>query len=188
VHLDERNRTILSILSRDPDTTQGEIARKLGLSQPSIAQRISTLKKKGALDSIVGVDPWKTGLTMVKVELTTSEPTLITQRIKGCPYVVNIISVTGRSNLTILLAGSDVRSLQSMALRCLQKDMEVSSLSFDILTSAFTPFLASLSIPSEVCDEAECGKTRDECSSCAELVEGRCRGCPAMYPLDTELL
>ena len=54
--LDDRDNSILSMLLKDPNVSQEEIAKKIKLSQPSVGARIKKLKEKGVLHFINGVN------------------------------------------------------------------------------------------------------------------------------------
>ena len=64
IKLDEKDRKIINLLHENQDICQEEIAKKINLSQPSVAMRIKKLKEKGVLDQIIGFNliswsnPW----------------------------------------------------------------------------------------------------------------------------------
>ncbi|MBN1861231.1 MAG: winged helix-turn-helix transcriptional regulator, partial [Candidatus Thermoplasmatota archaeon] len=47
--LDEKDRKIISLLHDNHEISQEEIAKKVKLSQPSVAMRIKRLKERGIL-------------------------------------------------------------------------------------------------------------------------------------------
>ncbi|MBC7110397.1 MAG: winged helix-turn-helix transcriptional regulator, partial [Archaeoglobi archaeon] len=55
--IDEKDKKIISLLSKDPDIPQEEIAKKIGLSQPSVALRIKKLRDAGFIDKVIGMNP-----------------------------------------------------------------------------------------------------------------------------------
>lgn len=60
--MDAIDDQILDLLQRDARTTQQELARKVGLSQPSVADRIRKLEEAGVITGYVArVNPRKLG-------------------------------------------------------------------------------------------------------------------------------
>ena len=74
IAFDDRDKKILTMYSRDPNVSQERIGSEIGLKQPSVAVRIRKLKDAGALEQMAGIDPFKLGLQMAKVDVTTSDP------------------------------------------------------------------------------------------------------------------
>ena len=52
--MDEKDRRILSLLRENPEIRQREIARLVGISQPSVGARIKKLKERGLISYVVG--------------------------------------------------------------------------------------------------------------------------------------
>lgn len=51
-----------------------EIARLIGISQPSVGARIKKLKERGLISYVVGTNLKKVGLYLSKVEITAKRP------------------------------------------------------------------------------------------------------------------
>ena len=64
--LDKRDREILSLLEKNPEMSQSDIAEKLKISQPSVSARMHKLKQKGALAHVVGMNLKKVDLYMAR--------------------------------------------------------------------------------------------------------------------------
>jgi DNA-binding Lrp family transcriptional regulator len=56
VKLDKKDRIILSLTHDSQETSQGEIAKKIHLSQPSVAIQIKKLKERGFINRLMGVE------------------------------------------------------------------------------------------------------------------------------------
>ena len=54
--LDDRDNTILSLIQKNPNISQEEIAKKIKLSQPSVGARIKKLHQNGILQTVNGVN------------------------------------------------------------------------------------------------------------------------------------
>jgi len=100
--LDDKDRIIISMYADDPDISQEKIATRLRMSQPAVAARVSWLRKNGGLEKVLGVDPLKMDLFLVKVEASTSEPRRLLNKFHGCPYFAHGFSTSGRRNVLML--------------------------------------------------------------------------------------
>src|SRR5208282_4343776 len=60
--LDGSNRSILSLIQKDPSVSQVEIAERVGMSQSSVAMRLQKLDEIGLLKSNSGIDIMKLGM------------------------------------------------------------------------------------------------------------------------------
>lgn len=54
--LDEKDKRILELLEKNPEMTQNDIARVVGLSQPSVGARIKKLKELGLISHVYGLN------------------------------------------------------------------------------------------------------------------------------------
>ncbi len=57
--LDDTDRKMLGILSRNPDVPQTELAKSLGITQPAVCLRLKKLQEEGVLKKCAGLDPAK---------------------------------------------------------------------------------------------------------------------------------
>ena len=61
--MDDTDRKIIAVLQEDAHTTQASIARQVGLSQPSVADRIRKLEESGVITGYLArIDHRKLGL------------------------------------------------------------------------------------------------------------------------------
>ena len=77
ITFDEKDKKILTMFSRNPEVSQEAIGEEIGMKQPSVAVRIRKLKGVGALELLAGVDPFKLGLQMAKIDVTTTNPSKV---------------------------------------------------------------------------------------------------------------
>ena len=93
--LDDRDNTILSLIQKNPNTPQEEIARKVQLSQPSVGARIRKLQQKGILYNINGVNFRVVDLSLAKIDLNATGTTAIISEFKDCPFFINALITYG---------------------------------------------------------------------------------------------
>ncbi len=174
--LDEKDRKIIALLSDDPDISQEAIALKVGLSQPSVAVRIKKLKEKGAVVSLFGVDLFKLGLYLAKVDVTTSNTTKILDTFEDCPYFLNGFIVSGEHNLCLIFIGDDVSTLEAIVDFHLRPLKEVQNAIFNIIVDCAKDFIMPVKMYFEKSDKPPCG-IDITCGDCS-IYGKRCLGCP----------
>ena len=172
---DARDRKILTMFSADPGVSQDAVAREIGLSQPSVAARVRKLRDSGALSVSAGMDPFKLGLSVAKVDVTATNPAKVMDFFAGCPYFMNGYIVSGKSNLTLFLVAARISTLESIVDGHLRRMPEVTDVDFNIIISPAKPVIISVDLESggKRCDHGT------PCSKCESRKTGRCSGCPA---------
>ena len=79
-HLDEVDVQLLALLQQDGRITNADLAKKVGLSPPSVLQRVRVLEKAGLIKGYFGLlDPEKLGLritalAMISLSLHQEQP------------------------------------------------------------------------------------------------------------------
>ena len=112
--IDKRDREILSLLERNPEMPQSDIAEKLKISQPSVSARMHKLKQKGALAHVVGMNLKKVNLYMAKVDVIANNTSSVLDIFKDCPYFLNGLIVSGKHNLCLFFIGEDIATLEAI--------------------------------------------------------------------------
>ena len=176
VKLDEKDRKIITLLHDDHEISQEEIAKKVNLSQPSVAIRIKKLKKRGIIDNIMGVNLNKVGIYVAMVFVRTTNTTKILNMFRECPFFLNGFVISGEKNLMLLLAGEDLASLESIIDERLRPDEDVQSADFNIVISSIKDFVMPIKIVERPLNKPPCGVDYKECQA---YHENRCFGCPA---------
>ena len=176
ITLDQKDRKILALLYDDKDLSQEEIAKKVHLSQPSVALRIKKLKERGVMNSIIGMNLNKLGVYVAIVTVTTTNTTKILNMFRDCPFFLNGFVVSGKENLMLLFAGEDLASLESMIDCRIRPDEDVQSADFTIVISSIKDFVMPLKIVERPLSKPPCGI---EYTGCKAYDENRCFGCPA---------
>jgi len=185
--LDNKYREIISIFATNPEASQEQIAKRLGISQPSVAMRIKNLKEMGALDKLVGLNPLKMGYYMAKVDVASNQPSKIVEQFKECPYLAHSFSVSGKHNLCLFFVGKNISNLESLVNHHIRTDDSVTDMEFNILINSAKPFIIPIIVPNDSMENPPCGKASTKCQECDEFTEGRCIGCPAFSDVEDAL-
>ena len=178
MNLDDKDRAIITMYAEDPDNSQERIAQAIKLSQPSVAARVSRLRKAGALEKSVGISPLKMGLYLAKVDLASNEPNVILHVFRGCPYFANGFSVSGRHNLCLFFFSESVATLESIVNGHIRSNPSVKEVDFNIVITSERDFVVPASLRAERVKEPPCGM-KGECVKCPSFIERKCMGCPA---------
>ncbi len=175
--LDEKDRQIISFLTKNPEASQSFIAQQVNLSQPSVGARIQRLKKEGAIAFLVGMNFKHIGLHLAKVEVATRNLEQVLNPIKGCPYFLNGLIVSGQSNLCLLFIGEDISTLEAFVDKHVRRNPEVSNVQFEIVASSSNDFIVPVELSFNKEDLPPCG-VDCKCPECASYKMERCKGCP----------
>ncbi|HEX7913215.1 MAG TPA: Lrp/AsnC family transcriptional regulator [Paraburkholderia sp.] len=99
VPLDETDRALLAALAEDARRPVSELARRVGLSAPSTAERIRRLEAQGVIERFtVQIDPRALGYTLqaiVRVKPLPGQLHLVEEVIRRIPEFVECDKVTG---------------------------------------------------------------------------------------------
>lgn len=158
--LDDRDNGILSLVQRNPNISQEEVAKKIKISQPSVGARIRKLQKKGILSSINGVNFRVVDLSLAKVDINATDTTAIINEFKDCPFFINALITSGRHNLCLLFTATDLKRLEGIVNYHLRGNPKVKDVELNIVISTAKDFILPLNIDYEnkrqVCCEQEC--------------------------------
>ena len=178
VVIDDKDRIILSLTHDNQNISQEEIAKKLKISQPSVAVRIRKLKEKGLIDQIIGVNLNKVSLKVAMVRISTTNTEKILNMFRDCPFFINGFIITGKDNLVLLLAGDDMPSLESIIDSHIRPDNDVQSVDFDLIITSIKNFIVPIKIPTGNLNNPPCGQNH-KCKDCNAYNSNRCLGCPS---------
>lgn len=176
IHLDEKDRKILTLLHDQKDLSQEEIAQIIGLSQPSIATRIKKLKEKGIMQDQTGVNLNKVGMYVVIVTASTTNTSAILNMFHHCPFFLNGFVTSGKENLMMMFAGEDLASLESIIDQRIRANKDVQNAEFTIVLSSKKDLIYPLRMVERPQNNAPCGI---DYKGCEAYKENRCFGCPA---------
>ena len=178
VEIDQKDRIILSLTHDNQEISQEEMAKKLHISQPSVAARIKKLKERGLIEQIIGVNLNKVGLKVAMVRLATTNTEKILNMFRDCPFFLNGFIISGKDNLVLLLVGDDMASLESIIDSHIRPDKDVQSVDFDVIITSIKDFVIPINIPTDVLNKPPCGLDH-KCEDCSAFQTNRCFGCPA---------
>jgi len=178
IELDLKDRIILSLTYNNQEISQEEIAKKLKISQPSVAARIKKLKDKGLIEQTLGVNLNKVGLKVAMVRLATTNTEKILNMFRDCPFFLNGFIISGKENLVLLLVGDDMASLESIIDSHIRPDNDVQSVDFDVIITSIKDFVIPINMPMESLNNPPCG-LHHKCEECYAFNTNRCFGCPA---------
>jgi Lrp/AsnC family leucine-responsive transcriptional regulator len=176
IKLDQKDRKILALLHDNKEISQEEIAKKVHLSQPSVAMRIKKLKERGVMSYLVGMNLNKLGIYVAIVTVRTTNTTKILHMFRDCPFFLNGFVVSGKENLMLFFAGEDLASLESMIDCRIRPDEDVQSADFTIVISSIKDFVMPIKIIERPLSKPPCGV---KYTGCQAYNENRCFGCPA---------
>jgi Lrp/AsnC family leucine-responsive transcriptional regulator len=122
--LDLIDLQLLEELQLNADRSNVELARRVGLSPTATLHRIRRLKDTGVINRIVAqLDPTAAGFPL-HVYVTVTLPThddasyrRFTEAIKGMPEVISADSVTGETDVMLVVVAREVAELQRVLVR-----------------------------------------------------------------------
>ena len=116
--LDATDRAIIAALSENGRVTVRELATQIGLSSPSITERIHKLEDAGAIRGYtIVVDPKAFGLGIaahVRMRALPGEVKRVAQMLSESPEVVEADRVTGEDCFLAKVVVSDLYELESV--------------------------------------------------------------------------
>ena len=97
--IDAIDRELISVLASDGRIAVSEVAKRIGLSAPSTAERIRRLESQGVIRGFtVQIDPAALGYTLqaiVRVQPLPGQLHLVEEAIRRIPEFVECVKVTG---------------------------------------------------------------------------------------------
>jgi len=180
--LNPKDLEIIALYSQDPELSQEEVAKRLSLSQPSVALKVKRLRSQGLLAVKTGLNASKAGLHLAKVDVTATNASKILKMFHGCPYFLNGFITSGENNLCLIFAAENIATLESIVDNHLRADQTVQHVEFNIIIEAAHPLILPLKrvLKSHT---PPCG-TLKQCEKCPSYREGGCLGCPVMGRYD----
>jgi Lrp/AsnC family transcriptional regulator, leucine-responsive regulatory protein len=115
IYLDEVDARILSALAADARASVAELARFVGLSAPSAAERIKRLEESGVIEGYAAsLDPRALGLTvaaLLRVRPVPGGLSTVADTLRSLPEIVECDRVTGED---CFVARAHVRSIEDL--------------------------------------------------------------------------
>jgi DNA-binding Lrp family transcriptional regulator len=178
IKIDAKDRVIITMLAKNPNASQDEIAKEVKLSQPSVAIRIRKLRESGVLENQIGINPLKIGMYLAKVDVSSTNPSEILRMFKDCPYFANGFTISGRNNLCLLFFSESVATLEAIVNGHIRSNPLVTDVDFNIVITAEKPYIVPTVLSPEHSDLPPCGMLSN-CTDCHAFKDKKCMGCPA---------
>ncbi len=182
-NLDQKDKVIISMYSKDKDVSQEVVAKEVGISQPSVAVRVRKLKESGALDSLIGINPFKMGMYVAKVDIVSNDPSQLIDMIQACPYFAHGFTVSGRHNLCLFFISEDIARLESMVNCHVRPHPSVTEVDFNIVISSENAFILPVEMVRHSLSDPPCN-VAEVCDECSYFLKNKCGGCPMVAPSD----
>ena len=117
--LDDKDRHILTLVQRDAELPQAEIARQVGLSTAAVNERLRKLENAGRIRRYVAVvEPRAIGITVTAfVEVFIEHPRFesgFIERVRKLDEVQECHHITGEFSLLLKIRARDMESLQQL--------------------------------------------------------------------------
>jgi Lrp/AsnC family leucine-responsive transcriptional regulator len=116
--LDAVDSAILQALARDARTTMSDLAREVGLSAPSVTERVRRLEEAGVIRSYEAViDPAALGLllaTHIRIRPTPGSLAKVAEVLRGLEAIVECDRVTGEDCFVAKAYVRDVAELEAL--------------------------------------------------------------------------
>ncbi len=173
--LDEKDRMILDILEKNPEISQNEIAKMVGLSQPSVGSRIKKMKELGIISHAYGINIKNAGLYILKADIKCKQPKELLNLFKDCPFFLNGFIVAGNKNLVMMFVGEDLPTLEAIVDQHIRPNPDVYDVDVGIIVRAEKDTIIPINIRVEKRDKAPCGSN---CRECDYWKYHLCLGCP----------
>jgi Lrp/AsnC family leucine-responsive transcriptional regulator len=127
-HLDETDVQILSILQSDGRITNADLAKRVGLSPPSVLQRVRTLERAGLIKGYYAhLDPDRLGLKIIAwvsitLALHQEQPIERFRRaIQEIPEILECYHVSGDADFMLKVIVKDMRAYEMFVREKLSK-------------------------------------------------------------------
>ena len=154
--LDDRDNTILSLLQKNPQISQDEIAKKIKLSQPSVGARIKKLHDKGILYNINGINFRVVDLALAKVDVNATDTAAVISEFKDCPFFLNALITSGKYNLCLLFTATDLKRMEGIVNYHLRGNPKVKDIQMNIVISTAKDFVIPMNIDYENKNQLNC--------------------------------
>jgi len=145
--LDALDARILSALAADARTSVAELARIVGLSPPSVAERIRRLEETGVIEGCtVTIDPRAVGLPIaawIRVRPMPGELKTVADILRNLPEIVECDRVTGEDCFVARAYLKSIEDLEKLIDQIIPHAMTTTSIIQSTLVKRRAPAIAS---------------------------------------------
>jgi Lrp/AsnC family leucine-responsive transcriptional regulator len=116
--LDAVNVGLLRELSENPRLSMAELARRVGMSAPAVAERVQRLERVGVIAGFrMEVDPAALGMpvtAIVRIRPGPGQLTKIAEEARNTPQVVECLRITGEDCFIMKVHGPSIGQLEEV--------------------------------------------------------------------------
>lgn len=127
-HLDETDVRLLAILQTDGRITNADLAKRVGLSPPSVLQRVRALERAGLIKAYVALlDPDRLGLkttvlAMISLSMHQDQPIeRFRKAVQEIDEIVECYHVSGEFDFLLKIIVKDIKSYELLIREKLSK-------------------------------------------------------------------
>ncbi len=177
--LDAIDIQIIDALRRDARKPVLQISKEIGISRPTIINRLTRLIENNIVSLNTGLNiselDFKTSLIALEAKNSRARQEL-EKILSVCPRALMLLRPTDKANMLILLYGEDMNTLKST----IETFRGVSDANLVYIYNSDPPLFNEsfgINVFPIKGDVAPCGK---KCIDCLHFQEGQCVGCPAV--------
>ena len=137
---------IMDLIQKAPNLTHTEIATHVNRSQPTVGMRIRKLEKLGVLKYQAGINIKVADLCFARIELQTKNPREAIEIVKNCRFMLNAFRLSGKSNISILMAGLNYKDLDIVVNNHFRNNPDVISVHIDIIADVVNDFVLPIDL------------------------------------------
>ncbi len=154
--IDDKDKRIIKILQDDSGVSHSEVARELNMSQPAIRARILKLERKGIIKTQTGLNLKNAGLPIMTIDLDCKNYERIANKARYCPFIINVIKKTGKSNVQIMATAKNMDVINHFMEKCLRNDDTVDIISNSVVVGMLKEYIIPINIDVEQYDAKKC--------------------------------
>jgi DNA-binding Lrp family transcriptional regulator len=155
--IDSDDRKILSLVQKNAGITQAEIATTINKIQPAVGARLLKLERKRLLSSQYGINLSATRIPMALVRMYAKHSKAVLKSIECCPNVLNAFTTLGRTNVTVILAGSSIEKLEDIVEQHFRSDPDIKHVEMAVVMEPVTDTILPVDLNIEIHDPMKCG-------------------------------
>lgn len=116
--LDDVNRRLLAALHGNPRLSMAELARRVGMSAPSVTERVQRMERLGVITGFrMDVDPAALGMpvtALVRVRPGPGQLPKIVEAARATPQVVECFRITGEDCFLMKVHSASIGALEEI--------------------------------------------------------------------------